>query len=493
MEEKSIEIEVSRPTKNFSEHLEFPNNKRIIFSGPFGSGKTYFLKKFFEERSDIYETIHLFPVNYAIASNEDIFELLKYDIFFELLGKEQINYEGIDFTDFFILQNFIYNNSYDILKIIGETINKTNKNFFRIIDRVVQLEKKYNQFRNKSNETDKIQIINYLKQQTQKKGSIYEEDAYTELISNLVTELKNNASPQETKKKSVLIIDDLDRIDPEHIFRLLNVFAAHFDINSGNNKFNFDKIIFVCDHTNIKNIFHAKYGMEADYVGYIDKFYSHEIFCFDNINAIIKKIADMFELTIERPKDLAPGTIFYELTTYLIKSMVDKRIIQTRSLVKLLNTKVTFKNQKIVYEGNTIEVYIIEVFELLRSILGSSSNLSTGLTKLAKFELTETNKDPKDHNHQYKLGALLPILDYRNHHFNKQDNQTLRFHDRNPNLFINYEIVFFQNLYSTVVKCDVKKIEVTHTITSPPINIQLFRYTLETFEILRTDFSLFID
>ena len=43
-------------------------------------------------------------------------------------------------------------------------------------------------------------------------------------LYNLIDQLKKDG------KKTVLIIDDLDRIDPEHIFRLLNVFAAHLDI-----------------------------------------------------------------------------------------------------------------------------------------------------------------------------------------------------------------------------------------------------------------------
>ena len=36
-----------KPTKNFSEHLEIPDNERILFSGIYGIGKTTFLKYFF--------------------------------------------------------------------------------------------------------------------------------------------------------------------------------------------------------------------------------------------------------------------------------------------------------------------------------------------------------------------------------------------------------------------------------------------------------------
>ncbi len=51
-------------------------------------------------------------------------------------------------------------------------------------------------------------------------------------------------------KEVVRILDDLDRIDTEHIFRLLNVFVAQVDVvgkGENDNKFGFDKVIFVCD------------------------------------------------------------------------------------------------------------------------------------------------------------------------------------------------------------------------------------------------------
>ena len=37
----------------------------------------------------------------------------------------------------------------------------------------------------------------------------------------------------EESKKFVLVIDDLDGLDPEDIFRILNVFSAFNDVDSG--------------------------------------------------------------------------------------------------------------------------------------------------------------------------------------------------------------------------------------------------------------------
>jgi len=69
--------------------LKIENNYRILFSGQFGIGKTYFLDKFFKSNinKDKYDVFHLFPVNYQISNNENIIQFLKYDILIELLKK----------------------------------------------------------------------------------------------------------------------------------------------------------------------------------------------------------------------------------------------------------------------------------------------------------------------------------------------------------------------------------------------------------------------
>ena len=70
--------------ENFKHHLDIPDNNRIIFSGRFGIGKTTFLTEYFKNFKS-HNVIHLFPVNYSILSNEDIFSYIKYDILLELV------------------------------------------------------------------------------------------------------------------------------------------------------------------------------------------------------------------------------------------------------------------------------------------------------------------------------------------------------------------------------------------------------------------------
>ena len=107
-------------------------------------------------------------------------------------------------------------------------------------------------------------------------------------------------------QKSVLVIDDLDRIDPAHIFRILNVFSAHIDYrNSGNNKFGFDKITLVCDIKNLRSIFKTHYGASTDFSGYIDKFYSKIIYHFDNrknIERFVQEVLDSISFESKKVK-----------------------------------------------------------------------------------------------------------------------------------------------------------------------------------------------
>ena len=101
-----------------------------------------------------------------------------------------------------------------------------------------------------------------------KSGSISECDAFTCLIQK---------SLEHKRAKSVLVIEDLDRIDPAHLFRIMNVLSSQVDNpyyldNPNGNKFGFDKVILVMDYEITRHIFHHFYGNEANYEGYMNKF-----------------------------------------------------------------------------------------------------------------------------------------------------------------------------------------------------------------------------
>ena len=57
---------------------------------------------------------------------------------------------------------------------------------------------------------------------------LLEYDHVSQFIADKLVEIVE-AKKGEVQLQKILIIDDLDRLDPEHIFRLFNVFSAHFD------------------------------------------------------------------------------------------------------------------------------------------------------------------------------------------------------------------------------------------------------------------------
>jgi hypothetical protein len=128
------------------------STNRLIFSGRFGDGKTYFLNEFKEKTKNENFIITLHPVNYSVASNEDIFEYIKRDIVIKLLQYKEIFEKfssNIDITA--LLKSFAYT--------LAST--KANIGIFK---------EQYDK-----NRTD---IEHFTNQFIKQKGSIYENDSY---------------------------------------------------------------------------------------------------------------------------------------------------------------------------------------------------------------------------------------------------------------------------------------------------------------------------
>ncbi len=193
-----------------------------------------------------------------------------------------------------------------------------------------------NSYRKFSTETDaafdELEIVDEFRKEIEEQmGSIYENNLVTKLIYECVDRLKNEG------KKVVLIIDDLDRIDPEHIFRILNIFSAHFDLqDETTNKFGFDRVVVVGDYGNIKSIFDHRYGVKADFNGYLDKFYSEKIFSYNNEKAIAKFLGDLnfFDSDV-------PSIMSYQIErecVYVVSKtltlLLDSRMLNLRKLLK---------------------------------------------------------------------------------------------------------------------------------------------------------------
>lgn len=268
--DKDFHIDISKPKAKFLQLLDAA--PRVILSTKFGDGKTTLLKEIQEDdritKNPNYYFITLHPVNYVVQDNKDIFEIIKRDILSQLLRDslvfeddkweqflERISKKG--WRNLLVLKDIFVDIAEDIpglgtpVKILNSLIKEAN-------DELTEIEK--------------LSAANYISSFTSMKGCIAEDDAITELIYEGINHANNVLN-----RKTVLVIEDLDRIDPAHMFRILNIFAAHidnpnYDEKDNANKFGFQKVILVMDYEATKKIFHHFYGEGANYEGYIRKF-----------------------------------------------------------------------------------------------------------------------------------------------------------------------------------------------------------------------------
>lgn len=393
IKEKELYYELfEEPERKFKTHLAIPNNNRIILSGRFGHGKTTFLQEFFNKENQLenyrktkYNIITIYPVNYSVASNEDIFKYIKYDIILEMLRKGyDIHNEVTSYLK--TLPEFFKKNAHKVFASLMYMIPLVGKD---IIDSYEKLDKIKDDFfkyhddvSNKKKDGD--MMVNYMEKIEQTEGSIFEDDTISKLIEKALKSEKEKSEYEE----NVLVIDDLDRIDPEHIFRILNIFSAHFDrqnpINN-TNKFGFDKVIIVCDIDNIRNIFNAKYGVNTDFNGYIDKFYSHSIFEYFSgyhFKNICRKTIfnmqweyDSSGYSTEENKQIylhKDNFLFDVLGLFYHNMQLDLRNIIKLKNVILKNPYGYSFNKRYKLEDNTI----IFAFSILKTIKGGTSALS---------------------------------------------------------------------------------------------------------------------
>ena len=133
-----------------------------------------------------------------------------------------------------------------------------------------------------------------LLQKLEKTSPLYLEDSTTKLIRQSLDDWRKH-----NEKKVVLVVEDLDRLDPMHLFRILNVFSAHMDYIYRNgdtptdtlvgSRFGFDSIVFILEYENLKRLFTHFYGDETSFDGYISKFIPRGFFTYS-----LRKSANSF-------------------------------------------------------------------------------------------------------------------------------------------------------------------------------------------------------
>jgi hypothetical protein len=402
--DKIIKIETSEILNDFKQHLEFDGNKRILFSGPFGTGKSTFLKEFSQKENEDFFYLKIFPVNYSVSANEDVFELIKFDLLLQLMGnfQDEIELEKEDFTLLLKTQVFMMERM-KFMPLLYAMLGFSEKLGTPLTKFIEAIESTYGDYKSFSDEIkidEEDDILKFVKSIEQKKGSSHEMDAVSELIFDLIERIKT----KYPKKESVLIIDDLDRLDPEHIFRLFNIFSAHYDEINDKNKFGFDKVIFVCDMDNIRKIFHHKYGAGVDFSGYIDKFYSITPFDFDNRKYIKAKIGELLhDIRLDsnlRYYNFYENGRFYNSTKAIILSLIEARLLNLRMLLQYPVLKVPdfyFGKQK--SAQNSVNSHILVLFYLLKNFYGSFDILHLKIKKL--YDSFDKGTYRFEHQYQY--------------------------------------------------------------------------------------------
>lgn len=305
-------IDITYELEDFYHHLNEATIDRTIFSAKFGDGKTEFLKQFKEKYQDKYDFYTLYPVNYQIAPNEQIMEYIKRDLLFQLLLNEKIK-PGIEIPNPIAFQWYLCNNTFDIIRdcmkfapsLIGTMAQYqvVLEGVTALAETIIKQYQKFKDFKEEINNNSFQEGVNYIGRFNNEAGSIYELDPISWLIAKSIT--------AEKRKTPILIIEDLDRIDPAHLFRILNIFSSHIDrkyllsdqniieddeeksLDQLPNKFGFKKIIFIMDAEATAAIYEKFYG-NYNYKGYISKFISKRIFEYSITKAAQTRLNEHF-------------------------------------------------------------------------------------------------------------------------------------------------------------------------------------------------------
>ena len=381
-------IAINTPISDFSDFIEIEDNHRIFFSARFGTGKTYFLEKFFENKAEEYDDYFLSVAKYQILSNEDVLDFIRYDLLVKLEKRTSKQKKSSDKNGGLLSHLKYLACDQEGLELIISNIPKIGKpliDILRFKDRLVEI---------KNNGSDATKLEQTFKEKIKDNNNITHPLDYP--IHQTIEDLKGG-------KKSMLIVDDLDRIDPEHIFRILNVFGVYMD-SAEDNKFGFDYVVLVGDVNNIKYIFKHKYGQEVDFQGYFDKFFSFEPYRFNNEKTLLNWIESEFFELIKHNPDSKPmqnhGTMraFMEC---IIKLAIQSKQINLRQIY--IPTKYKIKEAMESYYDPLSEItrrgYFIFACRLLSSLFVDQKN---GLIQILEDVKKQPNL-PKEIDEIYNI------------------------------------------------------------------------------------------
>ena len=353
---EDIKIPIDKQLDEFGNHILA--NPRTFLSSKFGDGKSYFLDEFKKRNAEHFVFITLYPVNYQVVNNEDIFNLIKRDVLFQLIVQGFLEDSSIQISDELALWGFIQNKYksflLELLPYMASvalpaeyvpvvTAALKRKEVFKSI------KKQFDDYKRLLAEKDDL-LTKFL--DVAESNPVYEEDLVTSLIKQAIQKFKEKSQQADKEKRVVLIVEDLDRLDPAHLFRILNIFSAHIDycyklMNKPNetlvgNKFGFDNVVFVADFSNIRKIFKHFYGEQTDFNGFIGKFLSSAPYNY-SIREIRKNyIYDYLERNITCPRKLIEAMV----TEEMLESKTIRECIQAFDISSQVVNVPTYKVKK---------------------------------------------------------------------------------------------------------------------------------------------------
>jgi hypothetical protein len=173
--------------------------------------------------------------------------------------------------------------------------------------------------------------------------------------------------------------------------------------------------------------------MEVDFMGYIDKFYSSDIYYFDNKKAISKIIIQIFDSINIKHKDEDDKNIlrqFYFHNGFLedfIGLLLSQGFISLRNMIKLNEKNIGYHYERIYFDNRNSEISawlnpITMQLKLIRDLFGDYQNMKTAFERII---LT----DDFFEKHERRFGELLYILSSKIHNYYSRTEFLFRFHE----------------------------------------------------------------
>jgi hypothetical protein len=385
-----FKIPVNDAIVEFDKHLQA--NPRTILSSKFGDGKSYFLQQVKEDKDlqEKYEFLTVYPVNYQVIGNKDIFELLKRDILFQLMIHGMIS-DSVQITEKEAIAWFVSNNGISLVAdlipyFVSTGLGSSECHAVLLAMKGLELFKsvktQFEKFKKSKVKTDS-DMINVFLDKIEESSSIYECDMITQIIQKTIKDYKDREN-----KQVVLFIEDMDRIDPAHLFRILNVLSAHMDYGYKyavkpnesliGNKFELDNIVLVIDFDNLRKIYHHLYGIETDFEGYISKFLSSLPFKYSleklKYDYIINKI---FKITS------IPSTVLEKLLKEEISNPSIREIVQSFNIEKQIPI---LPMVTVEYHEVLIDTSILKLMAIMRRLKMNDDVIQERVMGIRKFD-----------------------------------------------------------------------------------------------------------